>query len=163
MIARLARRLAWAAFVVWATVSLAFLVNYALPSDPARMVAGPQARPQDVSRWLLRARLGERVVGLGIVCEKRLVRHGVNRGYGAALKTGYMSPSDDANASIRSRGADPSAGSRRGSPSGGRTGIFPARTIPRRTALTNPPAPPPRAALTAATVSFSAARSGMRV
>ncbi len=73
------------------------------------------------------------------------------------------SPSDVASASIRSRGADPSAGNRRGSPSGGRTGIFPARTIPRRTALTNPPAPPPRAALTAATVSFSAARSGMRV
>ena len=50
MIGRLARRLAWAVFVVWATVSLTFLVNYALPSDPARMAAGPQARPQDVAR-----------------------------------------------------------------------------------------------------------------
>ena len=50
MIAKLARRLVWAVFVVWATVTLAFLVNYALPSDPARMVAGPQARPQDVAR-----------------------------------------------------------------------------------------------------------------
>lgn len=50
MIAKLARRLGWAVFVVWATVSLAFLVNFALPSDPARMVAGPQARPQDVAR-----------------------------------------------------------------------------------------------------------------
>jgi peptide/nickel transport system permease protein len=48
--ARLVRRLGWALFVVWATVSLAFLVNHALPSDPARMVAGPQARPQDVAR-----------------------------------------------------------------------------------------------------------------
>lgn len=56
MIARLARRLAWAAFVVWATVSLAFLVNHALPSDPAKMAAGPQARPQDVAR--LRKELG---------------------------------------------------------------------------------------------------------
>lgn len=50
MIRKLLRRLAWALFVVWATVSLAFLVNNALPSDPARMVAGPQARPQDVER-----------------------------------------------------------------------------------------------------------------
>jgi len=56
MIRKLARRLAWAVFVVWATVTLAFLVNYALPSDPARMVAGPQARPQDVAR--IRADLG---------------------------------------------------------------------------------------------------------
>jgi len=50
VIKKLARRLAWAVFVVWATVSLTFLVNYALPSDPARMAAGPQARPQDVAR-----------------------------------------------------------------------------------------------------------------
>lgn len=56
MIARLARRLVWAVFVVWATVSIAFLVNHALPSDPARMVAGPQARPQDVAR--IRTELG---------------------------------------------------------------------------------------------------------
>jgi peptide/nickel transport system permease protein len=47
---RMGRRLVWAVFVVWATVSLSFLVNYALPSDPARMVAGPQARPQDLVR-----------------------------------------------------------------------------------------------------------------
>jgi peptide/nickel transport system permease protein len=47
---RFARRLAWSLFVVWATVTLAFLVNNALPTDPARMVAGPQARPQDVAR-----------------------------------------------------------------------------------------------------------------
>ena len=50
MMAKLVRRLAWAVFVVWATVTLAFLINYALPSDAARMVAGPQARPQDVAR-----------------------------------------------------------------------------------------------------------------
>jgi peptide/nickel transport system permease protein len=56
VITRLSRRLAWALFVVWASVSLAFLVNHALPSDPARMVAGPQARPQDVAR--IRKELG---------------------------------------------------------------------------------------------------------
>ncbi|MDB4938550.1 MAG: Dipeptide transport system permease protein DppB [Labilithrix sp.] len=56
MIQRLARRLAWAVFVVWATVTLAFVVSHALPSDPARMVAGPQARPQDIAR--IRKELG---------------------------------------------------------------------------------------------------------
>jgi peptide/nickel transport system permease protein len=48
--ARIVRRLAWSLVVIWATVTLAFVVNNALPSDPARMVAGPQARPQDVER-----------------------------------------------------------------------------------------------------------------
>lgn len=56
MIRRALARLGWAAFVVWATVTLAFVVNHALPSDPARMVAGPQARPQDVEK--LRRELG---------------------------------------------------------------------------------------------------------
>jgi peptide/nickel transport system permease protein len=56
VIARLARRLVWAVFVVWATVTLAFVVSHALPSDPARMVAGPQARPQDIAR--IRKELG---------------------------------------------------------------------------------------------------------
>jgi peptide/nickel transport system permease protein len=56
MMARLGRRLAWAVFVVWATVTLAFLVSHALPSDAARMVAGAQARPQEIAR--VRAELG---------------------------------------------------------------------------------------------------------
>lgn len=47
---RLARRFVWSIFVVWATVSLAFLVNNALPSDPARMIAGQQAPPAAVAR-----------------------------------------------------------------------------------------------------------------
>ena len=47
---RLGRRLAWAVAVVWATVSLAFLVTNALPSDPARMVAGEQAPPAAVAK-----------------------------------------------------------------------------------------------------------------
>jgi peptide/nickel transport system permease protein len=53
---RVARRLAWAIFVVWATVSLAFLVNHALPTDPARMIAGQQAPPEAVAR--IRKELG---------------------------------------------------------------------------------------------------------
>lgn len=47
---RLLRRLGWSAVTVWAVVSLAFVVNNLLPGDPARMVAGPQARPADVAR-----------------------------------------------------------------------------------------------------------------
>ena len=52
----LARRLAWAVFTVWAVVTAAFFVNNVLPTDPARMVAGPQARPADVTR--IREQLG---------------------------------------------------------------------------------------------------------
>ena len=47
---RLARRLAWSMFVVLATVTLAFLVETALPSDPARMIAGQQAPPAAVAK-----------------------------------------------------------------------------------------------------------------
>jgi peptide/nickel transport system permease protein len=43
-------------FVVWAVVSIAFVVNNLLPGDPARMVAGAQARPADVAK--IRAQLG---------------------------------------------------------------------------------------------------------
>ena len=49
-------KLGWAAFVIWAVLSLTFVVNNVLPSDPARMVAGPQARPADVAR--IREQLG---------------------------------------------------------------------------------------------------------
>jgi len=53
---RIATRILWAIFIVWATTSLAFVVNNVLPSNPARMVAGPQARPQDVAK--IRVQLG---------------------------------------------------------------------------------------------------------
>lgn len=56
MTRRVLRRVAWAMFVIWAVVSLTFVVNNVLPSDPARMVAGPQSRPQDVER--IRKQLG---------------------------------------------------------------------------------------------------------
>ncbi len=52
----LLRRLAWSVFVVWAVVTLAFFINNVLPTDPARMAAGPQARPADVAR--IRTQLG---------------------------------------------------------------------------------------------------------
>jgi peptide/nickel transport system permease protein len=53
---QLARKLGWAALVIWAVVSLTFVINNVLPSDPARMVAGPHARPADVAR--IREQLG---------------------------------------------------------------------------------------------------------
>ena len=56
MTAHVARRLAWTVGVVWAVVTLAFVINNVIPSDPARMVAGPQARPADVQR--IRQQLG---------------------------------------------------------------------------------------------------------
>jgi peptide/nickel transport system permease protein len=56
MMKRALRRLAWAILVVWATTTVTFFINNVLPSDPARMVAGPQARPKDVER--VRAQLG---------------------------------------------------------------------------------------------------------
>jgi peptide/nickel transport system permease protein len=54
--ARVAARLVWSAFTIWAVVSLAFLINQSLPADPARAIAGPQARPADVAR--IREQLG---------------------------------------------------------------------------------------------------------
>jgi peptide/nickel transport system permease protein len=56
VIRRIAARLGWAVFVVWAVVTLTFAVQNLLPGDPALMVAGPQARPADVTR--IRAQLG---------------------------------------------------------------------------------------------------------
>jgi peptide/nickel transport system permease protein len=53
---RLARRLGQGVLVVWAVVSMAFVINHALPGDPARLVAGAQARPGDVAR--IREQLG---------------------------------------------------------------------------------------------------------
>jgi peptide/nickel transport system permease protein len=52
----LARRIGWSFVVVWVVVSLTFAINELLPGDPARMVAGQQARPADVAR--IREQLG---------------------------------------------------------------------------------------------------------
>lgn len=50
------RRLSWLVFVVWATVTLSFAASQLLPNDPARLIAGAQARPEDVAK--VRAQLG---------------------------------------------------------------------------------------------------------
>jgi peptide/nickel transport system permease protein len=56
VLARIAARVAWSIFSIWAVATLAFVINQALPADPARAVTGPQARPADVAR--IRAQLG---------------------------------------------------------------------------------------------------------
>jgi peptide/nickel transport system permease protein len=53
---QLGKRLVWSVFIIWAVVSLTFVISNVLPSDPARMIAGAQARPQDVER--IRKQLG---------------------------------------------------------------------------------------------------------
>jgi peptide/nickel transport system permease protein len=53
---RLLSRVAWSIVIVWAVTTLAFVINNVLPSDPARMAAGQQARPADVDR--VRKQLG---------------------------------------------------------------------------------------------------------
>ena len=50
MIHRALRRLAASVIVIWAVLTLTFVVHHALPSDPARAMAGPQARPADVDK-----------------------------------------------------------------------------------------------------------------
>jgi peptide/nickel transport system permease protein len=56
LIRRVLHRVGLAVFVVWAVVTLTFLIDRTLPTDPARAVAGPQARAADVAR--IRRELG---------------------------------------------------------------------------------------------------------
>jgi peptide/nickel transport system permease protein len=49
LIARFLRRVGWSLGVVWAVVSLTFVLDAVVPGDPARMVAGPQASAADVA------------------------------------------------------------------------------------------------------------------
>lgn len=59
----LARRVAHGLVVLFATVTLAFVLDEVVPSDPARMVAGAQARAEDVEK--VRRELGlDRPVGV---------------------------------------------------------------------------------------------------
>ncbi len=56
MIPAILRRLAFSALTVWAVVTATFVIFSVLPEDPARAVAGAQARPADVAR--IREQLG---------------------------------------------------------------------------------------------------------
>jgi peptide/nickel transport system permease protein len=57
-------------------VSIAFAVNSLLPGDPARMVAGPQARPADVARIAQQLGLGRPPLVAYALFWKRLVHVG---------------------------------------------------------------------------------------
>jgi peptide/nickel transport system permease protein len=48
--AYIVRRLGWSVVVLFAIAILTFLVTYLLPADPARMIAGIRATPEDVDR-----------------------------------------------------------------------------------------------------------------
>jgi peptide/nickel transport system permease protein len=50
VIVRVLRRLAWSVLVVWAVVTVTFVLDAVVPGDPARMAAGPQASAADVAR-----------------------------------------------------------------------------------------------------------------
>ena len=52
----LVRRVLWSFAIVFFVTTTTFFLNRAIPSDPARMVAGAQARPSDVAR--IREQLG---------------------------------------------------------------------------------------------------------
>ncbi len=56
MIRFIAKKLGWALFTIWAVITATFLIYNILPADPARVIAGPQARPADVAR--IRTQLG---------------------------------------------------------------------------------------------------------
>lgn len=48
--AYIVRRLGWSVVVLFAIAIVTFLVTYILPADPARMIAGIRATPEDVDR-----------------------------------------------------------------------------------------------------------------
>src|SRR5439155_9779838 len=68
----------WSLFTVWAVVTLAFFINQALPADPVRAVAGPQARPGDVARIRTQLGLDRPIVAQYVIFMRRLAHLGPN-------------------------------------------------------------------------------------
>jgi peptide/nickel transport system permease protein len=50
MLRAILSRLGMALFTIWAIITLTFVIFNLLPEDPARVIAGPQARPADVEK-----------------------------------------------------------------------------------------------------------------
>jgi peptide/nickel transport system permease protein len=73
LLKRAAARIGWALVVVWAVVTVTFALNEVIPSDPARMVTGPQARPQEVARVREQLGLDRPVVARYAIFVRRLV------------------------------------------------------------------------------------------
>ncbi len=72
----LARRVLWAFLVIFFVTTATFMLNRALPSDPARMVAGPQARPADVARIRVQLGLDRSIAEQYAIFLKRVVHLG---------------------------------------------------------------------------------------
>ena len=62
--------------VVWAVLTVAFLIQHALPADPARSIAGPQARPSDVEKIRQKLGLDRPLLSQYAVYFRRLVHFG---------------------------------------------------------------------------------------
>ncbi len=75
----LARRILWAVLVIFAVTTATFVLVRALPSDPARMVAGPQARPADVARLRVQLGLDRSIAVQYAIFLRRLVHVGPSR------------------------------------------------------------------------------------
>lgn len=75
----LARRVLWALLVIFAVTTATFVLVRALPSDPARMVAGPQARPADVARLRVQLGLDRSIAVQYAIFLRRLVHLGPSR------------------------------------------------------------------------------------
>ncbi|MGO8993447.1 MAG: ABC transporter permease [Polyangiaceae bacterium] len=76
LLRRLVSRIGWAIVVIWAVVTIAFALNEVVPGDPARMVAGPQARPQEIARVREQLGLGRPVATRYAIFVTRLVHFG---------------------------------------------------------------------------------------
>jgi peptide/nickel transport system permease protein len=75
-VGRALARIGWAVLVVWAVVTITFALNEVLPSDPARMIAGPQARPQELARVREQLGLDRPVAARYVIFLTRLVHLG---------------------------------------------------------------------------------------
>ncbi len=89
---RFLRRILSTLLVLFAVVSATFFVSQVLPSDPARLVAGPQARPKDVERIRLQLGLDRPVLVQYTSYLRRLVH--VSTESGASLDLAAAPPSE---------------------------------------------------------------------
>ncbi len=78
---RVALRLVSSLVVIWAVLTITFLVHHALPSDPARAMAGPQARPSEVDRIRKQLKLDRPLPVQYVEYFKRLSRGDLGRSF----------------------------------------------------------------------------------
>jgi len=73
---RLVQRLVWSVFVLWCVITGSFVVNFGLPGDPVRAIAGPQARPADLQAIREQMGLDQSLRVQYVLFLKRLVHTG---------------------------------------------------------------------------------------